>query len=187
MLASGRGEPVALILAVVQAVASAALLWSVLPRRLRPLGPAAGCLIVVGIGLGAAQSDRAGLMAATGLEHTVLYAALLVVFGRSLLNGRTAVVTALAQRINPRFRASMVPYTRKVTVAWCAFAAAQLAASAALLGAGLTGPWLLLTGTLHAPMAAGLAAGEFLVRSWRFPGEHTGFVDTIRGIRATRP
>ena len=72
---------------------------------------------------------------------------------------------------------------QQVEIAWVLFAGAQLAASAMLLGAGLLGPWLLLVGALHAPLAAGLALGEYVVRCWRFPGEHTNMVDTIRGIR----
>jgi uncharacterized membrane protein len=174
---------VAVVLACVQALASGALLWSTMPRRLRWLGPAAATVLLTGIGLGAWVSPQTGAIAAAGLSHALLYGALLFVFARSLRPGRTAVVTRLARRTNPHFRAEMVPYTRKVTLAWGLFAGAQLAASAVLLGAGMLGPWLLLVGVLHAPLAAGLAIGEYLVRCWRFPGEHTNFADTIRGIR----
>lgn len=176
--------PAALALAGAQALASGALLWSTLPRRLRWLGPAVTASLLTGIGLGASVSPQAGLMAASGLSHALLYSALLFVFARSLRPGRTAFVTRLARRINPHFRAEMVLYTRKVTLAWCLFAAAQLGASAVLLDARMLGPWLLLVGILHAPMAAALGIGEFLVRRWRFPGEHGSFADTIRGMRA---
>ncbi len=174
---------VAVVLACVQALASGLLLWSTLPRRLRWLGPAGAAVLLTGIGLGAWVSPQAGVTAASGLSHALLYGALLFVFARSLRPGRTAVVTQLARRINPHFRAEMVPYTRKVTLAWALFAGAQLAASAVLLGAGMLGPWLLLVSVLHAPLAAGLAIGEYVVRCWHFPGEHTSLAETIRGIR----
>ncbi len=178
------GDRLAVALASVQAFASGALIWSAAPRPWCGLGPLAGAVLLTGIALGAAVSAEAALMTGAGLSHALLYAALLFMFARSLRRGRTAVVTALAQRINPHFRPAMVPYTRKVTLAWCLFAGTQLAASAVLLAAGMLRPWLLWVGVLHAPMAAGLAVGEFLVRAQRFPGEHTSFAAMVRGIRS---
>jgi hypothetical protein len=133
----------------------------------------------------ASGRDVALASAVAGLGHAALYGGLLFLFGRTLLPGRVAFVTALAQRINPRFRPAMVPYTRRVTCIWSAFFAAQLAGSALLLALAPLSWWLLWVGTLHGPMAAGLGIGEFLIRRRAFPGEHTGFRDTIRGIRAT--
>jgi len=120
-----------------------------------------------------------------GLGHAALYGTLFVAFARSLRPGRAALVTTLAQRINPRFRAGMVPYTRAVTWVWTCFFAAQLAGSAMLLLFAPREWWLWWVSTLHGPMAIGLALAEFLVRRRRFPGEHTGFRETIRGVRAT--
>jgi uncharacterized membrane protein len=76
-----------------------------------------------------------------------------------------------------------VPYTRAVTLAWCALAAGQLVASACLLAAGWWETWALLVGGVHWLLVALLAAAEFAARHWRFPGEHTGFWATVRGVR----
>lgn len=172
-----------LMLAAVQSVGSAGLLWAALPARWRVLAPAAGAVLLAGLGLGARVSAAAGLLAVSGLSHAMLYGGLLVVFATSLRPGRTALVTRLAQRINPKFRSGMIPYTRGVTWAWAAFATGQLAASAALLAAGAIGTWVTLVTLLHPLLAMALAAGEFALRSHRFPGEHTGFMETVRGVR----
>lgn len=182
-VAAGRATSGALFLVAVQACAWALLLWSALPGRWRWLGPGAGAVVLAGVVGGGAVSAETGLQAAAGLAHALIYGALLVAFGSSLRRGRAAVLTVMARRINPHFRPGMVPYTRRVTWVWCGFAAAQLAASALLLSSGHLTAWLLLVGTLHAPLAAGLALGEFLVRRWRFPGEHTSFAEMIRAIR----
>ncbi len=121
--------------------------------------------------------------APAGLTHGMIYVAILVLFGRSLTRGHEAVVTQIARRVNRRFRAGMVPYTRAVTAAWCLLAAGQLAASALLLAAGWWEAWALLIGGLHWVPAGMLAVAEFAVRRWRFPGEHTGFWATIRDVR----
>lgn len=184
-LLTGRGAGVALGLAAVQALAAGLILWELggWARAMAVLGPAAMLA-----GMAALGGDRA-LLAAAGFGHALLYLTLLVAFAASLRPGRVSLVTRLARSINPHFHAGMVPYTRAVTWAWCVFAAAQLALSATLLAfAPLGWPldwWLLLVGTLHGPMAAGLAVVEFAVRRWRWPGEHVGFLEMVRGVRAS--
>ena len=182
-LISSHGRSVALVLAGAQAVAAGPVMWSILPRNWRGLAVAIPCVLLAGIAWGAAHSAAAGLAVAAGLGHAILYTALLVVFGASLRPGQVALVTRLARRLNPHFHAGMVPYTRAVTWSWCLFAAVQLVLSATLLAAAPFAWWLLLVGVLHGPMALILAVLEFLIRSWRFRGQHTGFVETFRGVR----
>ena len=176
---TGTGSVVA---AIVQAVASGVVVAAGLPGR-RWVGAVVGGVLLAGVGAEATVSDRAAREALAGLGHAMLYAALGWWFGRSLRPGREAVVTQVARRLNPRFRPGMVPYTRTVTAAWCGFALAQVAASVVLLGVGWWGAWAVLVGGGHAVLAAGMAAGEFAARCWRFPGERTGFWDTVRGFR----
>ena len=180
LMRAGQGENTALALAGLQAVGVGCALWPLAGRRAAVL---AAVLLGV-LGVGAIGSPMAGVLAEAGALHAMLYGGLLFLFARSLRPGRVALVTRLAQRLNPRFRAGMVPYTRAVTRLWCLFAALQLMLSAGLLLAGAIGPWRLLVGTLHGPMALALAGLEFLVRRLRFPGEHTSFRETIRGVRA---
>ena len=179
-LVSGYGGNVTLSIAMAQAVAAGVIAWPL-------LGPWAAVLsgaLIAGVAVGAWHSAETGLLVAAGLGHAVLYGALLAWFGSSLRPGRIAVLTRLAQRINPHFHPGMVPYTRKVTLVWCLFAAGQLLLSAALLLWAPLSWWLLLVGTLHAPMALGLAVIEFAVRARRFPGQHTSFSAMVRGLRA---
>ncbi len=176
---TGEGAVVA---AGVQAVASGVVLWAGLAGR-RWVGMLVGAVLLAGVVAGSQVSVWAAREAPAGLVHAMMYAAILVVFGRSLTPGREAVVTQIARRVNGRFRAGMVPYTRAVTMAWCVFAVGQLVASALLLAAGWWQAWALLVGGAHGVLAAMVVAGEFAVRRLRFPGEHAGFWDTVRGIR----
>ena len=181
-LASGRGQWLALLLAAGQAVAGGVVLWGVLGRW-RLWAPLVSAVLLLGLALGAGRSADTGLLAAAGLGHAMLYAALLGLFASSLRPGQTALITRLARRLNPAFHAGMVPYTQGVTAAWCVFFTGQLAGSAVLL-ASAPGWWPGFVTTWHAPMAAAAMLGEFAVRRWRFRHErYTGLLDTIRGVR----
>ena len=183
-MVSGRmlTEEAAIFAAGVQAVASGVVLWAGLGGR-RWIGVLVGAVLLAGVVAGSQESVWAAREAPAGLSHAMIYTAILVGFGRSLTGGHEAVVTQIARRVNRRFRAGMVPYTRAVTAAWCLLAAGQLAASALLLAAGWWEAWALLIGGLHWVLAGLLAVAEFAVRRWRFPGEHTGFWATIRDVR----
>src|SRR5215469_14806736 len=113
--------------------------WGAWPRRMLVLalvGP--GLLHIALSGSGPAQASAlegwvgAGLMAASGLPHAVIYAGLLTIFGVSLRPGREPLVTAFSRRLYATVPAEMAAYTRGVTWAWCAFFAAQLLTSLAL-------------------------------------------------------
>ncbi len=181
-LGRGYGPAVALGCAAAQAVASGTVLWLVLGRH-RRLGPLASALLLLALALGARHSARDGVLAAAGLGHAMLYGGLLALFAASLRRGHIALVTMVASRLNPRFHAGMVPYTRAVTLAWCLFFAAQLAASATLLA--LHAPlWPGFVSGLHAPLVLVMAGLEFLVRRWRWRHEHyTSLTETIGGVR----
>ena len=181
-LSLGRGYGVALTLAAVQVIAVGVVLWNTWPGG-RAYGMGAVGAVLAALAWGAWTAPAAGLLVGAGLVHALLYAALLVVFVRTLWPGRTALLTTVASRLNPAFHAGMVPYTRAVTLAWCLFFAAQLAASATLLAIG-SPLWPLLVTTLHAPLVFAMALAEFLVRRWRWRHEHyTSLPDTIRGVR----
>ena len=184
-LAMGQGYGAAMAFAAAQAVAGGCLSWATLPRW-RWLGPVVALALLAALGIGDRRSAHAGLLAAAGLSHAMLYAALLAFFASTLLPGRTSLVTTLARRLNPTFHAGMGPYTRAVTVAWCLFFAAQLAASALLLAVA-PALWGAFVTTLHAPLVLVMALGEYLVRRWRWRHEHyTSLADTVRGVRRIR-
>lgn len=165
----GQGYGAAAALTGVQAVAVGVLLWGGAAQA-RWVGPAFAGVVLVGLAAGAAWSAEVARLVAAGLAHACLYGGLLAWFGRSLRPGRTSVVTTLARRMNPRFHAGMIPYTRAVTLAWCGFFAGQLAVSVALLAAA-PGAWQTLVTVVHSPAVLVMAAGEYAVRRWRWRHE----------------
>lgn len=181
----GQGYGTALACAAVGAMAAGIVIRGAAPPRWRPLGLIVPAVLLAGMAAaGAGWSAEAGVLAAAGLGHAMLYAALLAAFARSLRG--EALVTTMARRVNPRFHPGMVPYTRKVTWAWCALFAAQLAASALLL-ATAPAAWRNLVTGWHATPLAVLALAELAVRRWRWRHEHpTGLRATIRAVRAVR-
>ena len=184
-LALGQGYGVAMALAAAQAVAGGVWIASSMPGR-RWLGVVAAAVLLGGLGVGGRASAQDGLLAAAGLSHAMLYLALLAFFAETLRPGRISLVTSLARRLNPAFHEGMIPYTRGVTKAWCWFFGGQLAASGLLLVAA-PGVWGGFVTTAHAPMVIVMGVGEYLVRRWRWRGEHyTSLADTIRGVRRIR-
>ena len=180
----GQGYGTVLAFAAAQAVAAGVLIRAAVPGRWRGLGAVVAGVLLAGMGVGAAWSAAAGVLAGAGLAHAMLYAGLLAVFAGSLRGD--AVVTRVARRVNPGFHPGMVPYTRAVTWVWCGLFAGQLGASAVLLGVA-PGAWAGLVTGWHAVAVAVLAAAELGVRRWRWRHERpTGLAATVRGWRAVR-
>lgn len=184
-LATGRGMAVALPLAALQAAAVGIVLANALPkRRLRVFAALAPVALLLALGAGALRSPADGLLAAAGLSHAMLHAGLLTLFAASLLPGRTPLITQFAWRLNPAFHPGMEGYTRAVTLAWCLFFAAQLAASAVLLPLA-PDAWRRLMTALSLPSTALMALAEYGIRRWRFRREtHTPLLTMIRGVRS---
>jgi uncharacterized membrane protein len=118
-----------------------------------------------------------------GVLHLVAYGALLAVFGASLLPGRTPLVTRIAQRLNPQYRAGMQRYTRRVTWAWCLVFAGELATSAALLLWGSRPVWLGFVSLGHLLPLTLLFLGEYALRRVLFGRESTDMATMLRAIR----
>lgn len=109
------------------------------------------------------------LAAATGLDGSwvplklypvMVSAVLLAVFGASLWRGPT-VVERIARLHEPQLPAAAIPYTRKVTIAWCGFFLANGAVSAATALWASEGVWALYNGLL-----AYLLIGTFFAIEW---------------------
>ena len=62
----------------------------------------------------------------------------------------------------------MEAYTRKLTIAWCVFFAAQLALSALLLHLGRLESWSLFVNVLNFPLCALMFVGDYLYRVARY-------------------
>lgn len=115
--------------------------------------------------------DGLGFVVAYGLPHAAAYLLLLWYFGRSLGGGHEPVITRLARRIRGTLSGRLEHYTRGLTVAWCVFFAAQLAASAALLAFAPLEMWSFFVNVLNVPLVAAMFAGDYAYRIIRLRGE----------------
>ena len=149
----------AMLCGLVVAAVAAAWLWLGLPAR--------------SIGL-----------AISGSCHAAVYACLLIWFATSLRSGREPVITGFARSMRRTMPDRVVHYTRKVTVAWCLFFAAQLGVSAALLIAAPVSEWSDFVALWNFPLVVAMGLAEFGCRMLLFRREsHTGLVATLAGLR----
>ena len=80
-------------------------------------------------------SVRMALGLLNGVPHAAINILLIGVFGRTLLGGREPLITGFARRVHRSLAAGVERYTRRVTLAWCVFFAAQVLVSAILFAA----------------------------------------------------
>lgn len=118
------------------------------------------------------------------LQHAGMHAALAWLFGNTLREGRTPLITALAQRIHREFTPAMRAYTRRLTALWAAYFVAMILLSLALYVLA-PWPWWSLFGNLLTPLAAGsFFVGEHLLRRWRHPEfERASLMQAVRAYR----
>jgi uncharacterized membrane protein len=108
-----------------------------------------------------------GALLSSAVPHALIYLALLAVFAASLAPGRQAIITILAQKVRGALPPSVVLYTRRVTVAWCCFFAAQLLGSTLLYVFTPFEIWSLFVNVLGLPLIGVMFTAEFLYRQWR--------------------
>jgi uncharacterized membrane protein len=125
-----------------------------------------------------------------GVCHAAVYTVLLSWFVLSLRPAasgrpqREPVVTALARRMRRTMPDPVVRYTRRVTIAWCVFFAAQLAMSAGLLTAAPPSVWASFISVWSVPLIAAMVLAEFACRSILMRHEQrTGLIATLAGMR----
>lgn len=139
--------------------------------------------VVLGLVLAARAIGGEAPAILAGALHTVAYTTLLVVFGASLRRRHTAVVTRIAQRVNPYFHTGMLRYTRRVTWAWCAVFAGELAISAALL-LWLPQDWLGFVAVGHLLPVGLLFLGEYALRRHLFGRDGGDLATMLRAFRS---
>lgn len=132
------------------------LLWLLI------LAAAAGAALLLGRGAGP------GSVALYGVPHAAAYLFMLWLFGRTLLPGREAFITHVARQWRGTLPPPLEQYTRRLTLAWCLFFAAQLAGSALLLKYGSVESWSLFINVLSFPLVALMFAGDYLYRVIRY-------------------
>jgi uncharacterized membrane protein len=153
------------LIPVLQLLALAAFAaWSD-PSRLRWLGPFA--LIAV---LGLAWAERSGvsLTAMPGVPHALVNASLLIGFGCTLLPGREALLTRIVVAVRGPMPPDMILHTRRVTIAWCCFFAAQLVGSLVLYLFAPLEAWSFFINVLDLPLVVLMFVLEGTYRYFRF-------------------
>ncbi len=135
---------------------------------------------------------HAGMIAADGVWHASMNLFLLWVFGRTLAEGRVPLISQIARHLEGgELSPALAAYTRKVTIAWALFFAAQLLTSALLYGFAPLPAWSLFINVLNAPLIALMFAGEYVIRIWRHPGHaRTSIAQVVdafsRNLRTSR-
>jgi uncharacterized membrane protein len=115
------------------------------------------------------HQEQLGLAAVSGISHAAIYLFLLWYFGRTLARGREPIVTRFARSVHGTLRPGAELFTRKVTIAWCAFFAAQLIVSALLFAFASLSTWSLFVNLLNLPLLALMFAGQSIYGMVRHP------------------
>lgn len=115
------------------------------------------------------HQDSLGMAAISGIPHAAVYSFLLWYFGRTLARGREPLVTRFSSSVHGPLSPPMERYTRKVTIAWCVFFAAQLIVSALLFAFAPLDTWSLFINVLNLPLLAGMFVGPLAYRTLRYP------------------
>ncbi len=163
---SGALEPARVVLLALPMAALGC--WILVRSDNRPLwllilAAAAGTTLLL------AHRSGLGATALYGMPHAAAYLFTLWLFGRTLLRGREAIITRLARQARGgTLPAVMESYTRRLTVAWCVFFAAQLTASALLLSFGSLQSWSLFINVLNFPLVALMFLGDYTYRVIRY-------------------
>src|SRR5262245_40504901 len=116
-----------------------------------------------------ALRDSLGASALAGLAHAGAYLALLGYFAHSLRAGREPLITRVAHRIHGSVPPEMARFTRRLTVAWCAFFAGQVLVSALLLAFAPHDIWSMFVNLLNLPLLALMFVVQHVYRALRFP------------------
>jgi len=115
------------------------------------------------------HQERLGLAAVSGISHATAYLFLLWYFGRTLERGREPIITRFARSVHGTLQPGMELFTRKLTIAWCVFFAAQLIASALLFAFAPLDAWSLFINLLNLPLLALMFVGQLVYKMFRYP------------------
>jgi uncharacterized membrane protein len=120
------------------------------------------------------------------LQHMALHVALGLVFALTLRPGATALITAMACRVQGSLTEGMRRYTRRLTAIWVAYFAGMAVLSPLLFALAPWWWWSLYANLLTPLAASALFIGEFLLRYRLHPEfERVTLVQTIFAWRAT--
>jgi uncharacterized membrane protein len=118
------------------------------------------------------------------LQHAGMYALLFGAFGRTLLPGRTPMVTGFARMVHRTLSPALIRYTRAVTWAWTVFFGSTAALSLLLFWLAPMAVWSAFANLLGAPLLVLMFAAEYAVRCAVLPpADRAGPLAAIRAFR----
>jgi hypothetical protein len=106
---------------------------------------------------------KLGFVTVSAFTHWSIYAGLLAGFALTLRPGHEPLITAMARRMHG-LTPEMIRYTRRVTIAWSLFFAAQLTMSVGLFCFAPLTVWSFFVNILDLPLVAAMFAAEYAVR-----------------------
>jgi len=111
-----------------------------------------------------------------------------VLFGRTLLPGRTPLITGISIRLHGKLEVGVADYTRHVTQIWTAFFTLLLIESLTLALVAPLEIWSLFTNILNYLFAGLLFVGEYFYRVRHLDHlEHPDFVRFLRSLSRVSP
>jgi len=173
--AGGRELGTALALAPITLVA-AILAWRTTPRAVAALL----CAGLAGAIVGLWPVLRQNYPLVNLVQDSSVYCLLGITFGRSLLPGRVALCTQLANREHGPLSADEVRYTRRVTAAWSAFFFLITVVSILLYVWAPLRIWSVFINFCVLPLVGVMFIAEYQLRRRILPGKRTGLLATLR-------
>jgi len=173
--AGGRELGTALALAPITLVA-AILAWRTTPRAVAALL----CAGLAGAIVGLWPVLRQNYPLINLVQDSSVYCLLGITFGRSLLPGRVALCTQLANREHGPLSADEVRYTRRVTAAWSAFFFLITVVSILLYVWAPLRIWSVFINFCVLPLVGVMFIAEYQLRRRILPGKRTGLLATLR-------
>lgn len=118
------------------------------------------------------------------IQHAGAYTALTAIFGATLGEGRTPLITQLAGMVRGTLSPLVRRYTRQVTLAWTLFFAGVALTSILLFLLAPIEAWSVFANFLTLPLAAAMFLLEYRVRLRRVPDSRDyRFLDGVRAYR----
>jgi uncharacterized membrane protein len=112
---------------------------------------------------------------------------LMYIFGRTLVNGREPLITAIGEAARGPLSPSMRHYTRRLTQLWCLVFITMATWSAILPTLEQPELWSWFTNIINYGLVGVLFVGEFILRKKVFPTHnHPGFLEYLRIIANAR-
>lgn len=111
---------------------------------------------------------RLGFVTVSALAHWTIYSTLFLTFALTLRPKHDPLICAMARRlhgdVSGHIPDELEAYTRRVTVAWSGFFAAQLVTSILLFVFAPLVVWSFFVNVMDIPLVAGMFAAEYMVR-----------------------